>query len=1157
LRILRIRLQNLNSLRGEHEVHFQKEPLLGAGLFAITGQTGAGKSTLLDAITLALYGRAARYGNVSNPEDMMSRHTGECRAEVEFEVACGRYRAAWHLRRGRGKADGNIQPPRRFIYDTAGVEIANSIREADELIEKLIGLDYSRFMRSVLLAQGEFARFLRASADERAQLLESLTGTEIYSELSELAHREATRRENELGALENSLGQMTLLTEAERSEREAAIEEKNRELARIKAELEKLNQQLAQARRLQAELATEKELVAREAVLLKNKEAAEADLKRLISHRNTAPFADDLTRLDVAMKHSKDFEGSVQSARTHAAKCHTAWIIGIVAGCEFVQELIAKQKQEHAAAAETVRAQDKLKQDSTKWLIENARDKQLDSDLPELNAELTRLQGLRESLKDGNARSQGLTVKIEAQKQVIGDCVTRLAALEGILKTKVEEKVVAEKALQQLLGGRTEQVREGELTTLRTRAAGLDALLQKEASCRARREQIQRQQADAELLQPKLQAAEGAVEEARLRCKDAERQVALLRDHLEKSLLIAKFEDHRAELKSGEACPLCGALEHPYLEGNSPAFSEDSLRGDLKKAEVIQKRATDEVQEKVLAVQKAKQGLEHLQNGVKQSESELKTLVNDIQVLAGANQIRAKGIDELTLAKAANSAALQTAQSELASITSARAKLAEHENALIRADGALNVAKETKANQEKALADLQEHFGEHVTTLKRQETELLGTTESLSALLRPYALSLPAPGEAQKFAKTLKDRMTAYQGFSKALTDASFALERATAEVQRQAGMLSDLERKARPFLETQCAHAEDAKAADPLACQKAKALWKTIEDTEGTVAKMLKEVEAAQSALTHQQKESQLAVRKVADLTTALAGSLNGSAFPSIEALRAARLPNAQADRLADLERKLDAESEQLKGNLQAVRSNIQSLRQTHTVEGEAVRELETHNQHAQQTNVDVAQSVGRLRNELEADHKNRQQQAAKAEQLEAERKRLVVWKQLQALIGSHDGKKFRRYAQGISLEVLVQNGNKHLRRLTDRYRLHRCAGEELELEIEDVYQAGTTRPMASLSGGESFLASLALALGLADLAGRNVQIDSLFIDEGFGSLDATTLDLAISALEALRQDNKTIGVISHVELLKERIATQIIVERKPGGTSTLRLVP
>jgi exonuclease SbcC len=119
----------------------------------------------------------------------------------------------------------------------------------------------------------------------------------------------------------------------------------------------------------------------------------------------------------------------------------------------------------------------------------------------------------------------------------------------------------------------------------------------------------------------------------------------------------------------------------------------------------------------------------------------------------------------------------------------------------------------------------------------------------------------------------------------------------------------------------------------------------------------------------------------------------------------------------------------------------------------------------------------------------------------------------------------------------------------------MQRCIGEELELEIEDLYQAGATRPMASLSGGESFLASLALALGLADLAGRNVRIDSLFIDEGFGSLDADTLDLAISALETLRQDSKTVGIISHVDLLKERISTQIVIEKQPGGTSVIRL--
>jgi exonuclease SbcC len=128
-------------------------------------------------------------------------------------------------------------------------------------------------------------------------------------------------------------------------------------------------------------------------------------------------------------------------------------------------------------------------------------------------------------------------------------------------------------------------------------------------------------------------------------------------------------------------------------------------------------------------------------------------------------------------------------------------------------------------------------------------------------------------------------------------------------------------------------------------------------------------------------------------------------------------------------------------------------------------------------------------------------------------------------------------------------------LLRLSERYRLRRREGEDLDLEIEDFHQAGAVRPMASLSGGESFLASLALALGLSDLAGRNVRIDSLFIDEGLSSLDSETLDLAISALETLQQDTKTVGVISHVDLLKERIATQIIVEKQSGGTSTLRL--
>jgi exonuclease SbcC len=285
------------------------------------------------------------------------------------------------------------------------------------------------------------------------------------------------------------------------------------------------------------------------------------------------------------------------------------------------------------------------------------------------------------------------------------------------------------------------------------------------------------------------------------------------------------------------------------------------------------------------------------------------------------------------------------------------------------------------------------------------------------------------------------------------------------------------------------------------------------------------------------------------------LTGRLAGSAFSSVEALRASKLEAGEAARLQKEEEELKAGAERLGGSLDTERKRIAALREAKAAEGEAVAGLESNIEALQSAIEEIVRSIDRLEGQLQADQINREQHAPKAAQLEQDRKRLHVWRQLQGLIGSADGAKFRRYAQGISLDLLLRNGNEHLKGLSDRYRLQRQSGEELELRIEDLYQAGATRPMASLSGGESFLASLALALGLADLAGRNVRIDSLFIDEGFGALDAETLDLAISTLETLRQDNKTVGVISHVDLLKERIGTRIVVEKHSGGTSILRI--
>ncbi|MBN2816042.1 MAG: nuclease sbcCD [Campylobacterales bacterium] len=159
--------------------------------------------------------------------------------------------------------------------------------------------------------------------------------------------------------------------------------------------------------------------------------------------------------------------------------------------------------------------------------------------------------------------------------------------------------------------------------------------------------------------------------------------------------------------------------------------------------------------------------------------------------------------------------------------------------------------------------------------------------------------------------------------------------------------------------------------------------------------------------------------------------------------------------------------------------------------------------------------------------------------------------------MIGSANGDKFAKFAQGITLDQLIYLANKHLEILSPRYELKRAeeSSKQLEIEIVDGFQGDVVRGVNTLSGGESFIVSLSLALGLSSLASQKISIDSLFLDEGFGTLDSESLELALNALNQLQSSGKMIGVISHVESLKERIPLQIKVEPKGDGTSGLNL--
>ena len=201
------------------------------------------------------------------------------------------------------------------------------------------------------------------------------------------------------------------------------------------------------------------------------------------------------------------------------------------------------------------------------------------------------------------------------------------------------------------------------------------------------------------------------------------------------------------------------------------------------------------------------------------------------------------------------------------------------------------------------------------------------------------------------------------------------------------------------------------------------------------------------------------------------------------------------------------------------------------------------------------LQESIGSDKKELELNQENSDKHKERIASLQMKKESFKVWVKLNELVGSADGTKFKKFAQGITLDQLINLANQHLNILSSRYTLARTQDKLLELEVVDAYQGNVVRPVSTLSGGESFIVSLALALGLSELASQKIAIDSLFLDEGFGTLDEDSLETALNALNLLQSGGKMVGVISHVEALKERIPLQIKVIPNGDGTSFVEI--
>ena len=1163
MRILKIKITNLNSLCGEHEIDFEKEPLATSGIFAIIGPTGAGKSTILDAITLALYGRAARYGSEPNPESMMCRQTGECQAEVEFEVRAGRFRAAWHLKKARGKPDGKLQPAKRYIYDAAGTALTQKIGDSDKLIVELTGLDFDRFLRSVLLAQGEFARFLRADGNQRAELLESLTGTEIYSALSMRAHREAERREQDLAQARALLGQIVLLSEEELAARAAELVRRKMESDAIREQRDVAAGLIEIGRQLSQRLSEQREAVARQGEIATRRSAAEPELERLGRHSIAQPFLPDLAKVDQLAVQAASAQKAQVDSIVALEEAGERLACGRAAAEALVQAERASLGTKIALSAREQAAADRKLATLGEWLTQHAADHGLDAALPKIIAQLTHLEASRGTEEKCAAKLRAL----ESDRESLLTRRTGLFGEERAAAVEMEKMAVARMEAESALKGLTCGKTVAELQVEGARAAQVKEEL---TALVALSERALESEAKDGVLRAEADRVVGSLAAARQTHLAATADAAKQREIVEArqaahtaAELVASLNEHRAQLEDGAACPLCGALDHPYA---SPSGGTISSADEAEQKLLTARKALVEYDKSTGECAELCARLEQQTKGVAKQQSEVRAEIAGhrakIEKLGAALNLPITTREACQSFQARNEAEAAARQALLASIAAAEKALASAEKAAQKQEHELARIRASMVVQDESLARIAREFQAEQQAARVTQSQLQRCHESLGALLHPFEVPLPSPGTEEVTGRSMTKRKT---DFAKRVTEHASLLESTKARTTALSHLHLQLEQLARRLADLLVVQAsslpppagpyvsEDSPILPPTKVTELQTRWGSFDEAERQIPQLATQLTTRNAELHGASRNATNLASAAAAVLTDLNAKLRGSTLGSLEQLRAAQLNDEEAIRLQTLRVDLERSANQITGQLQQLEKDVAALREGKAPEGEALTALQAQRAVLEQNLTVIEGARATIVDELKRDATSREKVRAQSAALQLREQQLGAWSRLRDLIGSFDGRKFRRFAQGLSLDLLVRHANQHLRRLNERYVLQRVAGEELDLQIVDLHQASVTRPMASLSGGESFLASLALALGLSDLAGRNVRIDSLFIDEGFGSLDADTMDAAVAALDALRMRSKTVGIISHVELLKERISCQIRVEKGRGGISRL----
>jgi DNA repair protein SbcC/Rad50 len=1242
MKILAVRGANLASLAGEFSIEFDSPPLADAGIFAITGKTGSGKSTLLDAISLALYNRIPRTSKVEQIKQeevgdplQLSAHdvrtilrtgTAEGYAEVDFITRDKKkYRARWQVRRARRKASGKLQKVEISLMDLAdGSLMGGKLKETLKEIQDLVGLDFEQFSRTVLLSQGEFDAFLKAKESERSLLLEALTGTAIYSQISRSVHHWAREKNSILTQIKTQLGEHSPLTAQERKDAELEAATLTSKVESIKKILDRINQSQewykqqnllsekvakAKADLAMAQNAEEKSQPQREqlALVIKartllpeyqellrtTKQHGELQSTLVKQINETHKSAKQLKKREVESQQSvKQLEQSREAlAQAQEDLKQAADLESRIQSEETIKS--AAQKIELTDRNRVLMLQDgqkklegerdiinKKNQEQTLWLQENSTFAILESRFDEIEQDIwffynssMEIQTLDKIIAGANSDVESGQKKLELLTKEQEKILAAIKQDEEKQRPLLERMAKAPNilALQKTqLENRNQSQILSQLLTLIEQAKKVQEQIEQH--------QTQRQDCEQEIgqcielektLSQKLEKTTIQLEEARR----AER--------LAQATAGESAAQLRALLVDDAACPVCGATEHP-IEKKSDQFTQRADSQAERVTELVEqeKQIRQQKEELIKKSQKNQSEKQHHQDSIALRLEEKKNLQKlwvestdllpkpdlpkepmlgdkpaiqssltqlQTQLQAGEEQVKKSYTDQ----EENNRLEHDLTQNRLLAnrmekdFITGQAQVASRQQAALAADSS------TKIHQ-KTLEQKGQHLEQHQILEPTWKKTILSQPDQIITDCRQKRKRWSATRETMGLAEdsliknraalqTIKEEhLAAHEAHQRSKTGADMSKKKLLLLQKQRSGLFNGKN--------SQLVRAEFEAAINSAATNQQQAFASQAE-ARSDMARL----GALKAELEHRCTQADM------EQSAALENLDEKCQTNNISA-------NELPGWLSWSQEKINNEQHQLNAIQASVIEKNHGL--THQKQSQAdhkgknqpalgldiLTRCWSQQQAALQTQ---EEQLAVARSRIHSDNLVKKRAATLLGKLEKQQSQTDIWDKMNHLVGSNSGDKFRKFAQSITLDRLIEQANLHLTELTPRYSLQRAVQGDLSLQVVDLEMGGEVRGIANLSGGERFLTSLAMALGLAGMSSnRGIQVESLFIDEGFGALDETSLNMAISALEALHSTGRVVGIISHVPALTERIGVQVQVQPQGGGASRIKVL-